>query len=63
MIEVSKDKWYDEALMSRSRWRNTYKKGLKSLTGIDNPAAQQDAVDQIKCDECNRLFRRESDRK
>ena len=25
-------------------------------------AAQQDAVNQIKCDECNRLFRRESDK-
>ena len=63
VIEVSENKWYDEASMSRSRWRNIYKEGLKSLTGNENPAAQQDAVSQIKCDECNRLFRRESDRK
>ena len=63
VIKVSEDKWYDEASMSRSRWQNIYKEGLKSLTDDDDPEAQEDAVNQIKCDECNRLFRRESDRK
>ena len=63
MIKVSEDKWYDEASMSRSRWRSSYKEGLKSLTANDNPEAQEDVANQIKCDECNRYFRRESDRK
>ena len=62
-IKVSEEKWYDEASMSRSRWQNTYKEGLKSLTASDNAEAQEHAVNQIKCDECNRTFRRESDRK
>ena len=62
-IKVSEEKWYDEASVSRSRWQNTYKGGLKSLTASDNAEAQEHAVNQIKCDECNRTFRRESDRK
>ena len=61
--KVSEEKWYDEASISRLRWQNTYKEGLKSLTANDEAEAQEYAVNQIKCDECNRTFRRESDRK
>ena len=67
VIEVSKEKWSDEASRSRSRLQNTYKEGPKSLTSSDKSAVQQDTDsvnhEQIKCDKCNRLFRREKDRK
>ena len=65
VTKISEEKWYDEASKSRSRWQNTYEEGLKSLTSSDNSAAQQDPDsvnhEQIKCDECNKLFRREKD--
>ena len=62
-INVSEDRWYDEASISRMRWKTTYKKGLESLSIANDHQAQEHSNNQIKCDECKRSFRRESDKK
>ena len=63
-IGVSEDRWYDEASVSRPRWRTAYKKGLESLsTASYQQEAQEHPSNQIQCDECKRSFRRESDKK
>ena len=36
-IGVSEDRWYDEASVSRPRWRTAYKKGLESLSTNKKP--------------------------
>ena len=63
-IGVSEEEWYDEASVSRPRWRSMYKKGLENLImASNNQEAQECPVNQIKCDECGRSFRRESNKK
>ena len=59
-MNVSKEKWYDEATVSRARWRNTCREELKNLTTV---IGDQETANQIKCDEYGRSFRIESDKK
>ena len=63
-IKVSEDQWYEVATTSRSRWRATYTEGLEeSQTIITYPRNEEQPQNQFPCEECNRCFRRESDRK
>ena len=63
-MSVSEEKWYDEATVSSARWRSTCREGLKNLTTvIGDQETQDNPANQIKCDECGRSFRRESDKK
>ena len=41
-INVSEERWYDEATVSRARWRNTCREGLKNLTPVTGDQETQD---------------------
>ena len=62
-IKVPEDEWYEAATTSRQRWRATYSEGLERLSASDDHGATEQTTNMIKCDECGRFFRRESDKK
>ena len=41
-MNVSEERWYDEATVSRARWRNTCREGLKNLTTVIGDQETQD---------------------
>ena len=44
-MNVSEERWYDEATVSRARWRNTCREGLNNLTTV---IGDQETANQIK---------------
>ena len=64
-IKVPEESWYDVATTSRSRWRVTYMDGLEEFSTTNESCARfvERPPDNYLCEQCNRSFRRESDRK
>ena len=61
-LKVPEESWYKEAATSRPHWRSIYKEGLLNI--VDNTRTVSDpSENQVKCDECHRCFKRESDKK
>ena len=64
-IEVKEEEWYREATTSRAGWRATYQLAMEDETMKQHQTRRRGAQDdqrQVKCDTCQRVFRRESDK-
>ena len=62
-INISESEWYDEATSSRAGWRALCGLGLEDRRKQITTASCMPAAREVRCEVCNRTFRRESDLK
>ena len=63
IIDVGEDKWYDEANSSRAKLRALCRDGLENHERGEGASMTASVEEGVRCEECQRTFRRESDRK
>ena len=61
-IELSEEKWFEEAVRSRAGWRVLYRDGVDSYRERQIVNAPTAVVRDVVCEVCSRNFRRESDK-